>query len=390
MNPELNVEAFTELVNLLTEVKTAYDNGTDFNDTNYNSKVAVAINNIFGDGSCYSVYLTNNIDRPLFGVRVNPIISQDEAIKTIFTDENITYKTFSLEIDLSLFKRYDATEVAAYVVEDIASLMNPEIINSVRALLDLAMVGEGKEYDVQNSIAYTQILIFGIKDIIHTITSLLYKDISMIGANKYSKAFETGEILTQIAGSLRDTVFENQDVTAAPKLGILRWCIMVYDDLDNHYRDAECTLKQAICLTGSVLEQNEAKKTLDAIEKAANEVVSENVNVYKSFCESFFGRLKRNGLRSIQDDLYEYKIRMKNCDNIDEAAYILHQINSRIAILEDYIDTEDISAAERERWQRLIADYMMLRVELTKKKIGPKSYGIFVDYDKLDRLDDPS
>lgn len=390
MNPELNVEAFTELVNLLTEVKTAYDNGTDLNDTNYNGRIATVINKIFGEGSCYSVYLTNNIDRPLFGVRVNPIISQDEAIKTIFTDENISYKTFSLEIDLSLFKTYDATEVAAYVVEDIASLMNPEIINSVRALMDLAMVGEGKEYDVQNSIAYTQILIFGIKDIIHTITSLLYKDISMIGANKYSKAFETGEILAEIAGSLRDTVFENQDVTAAPKLGILRWCIMIYDDLDNHYRDAECTLKQAICLTGSVLEQNEAKKTLAAIEKAANEVVAENADVYKSFCESFFGRLKRNGLRSIQDDLYEYRIRMKNCDNIDEAAYIIHQINSRIAILEDYIDTEDISPAERERWQRLIADYMMLRAELSKKKIGPKNYGIFVDYDKLDRLDDPS
>lgn len=387
MKAELTLASFDDLVKLMTEIKGEYDKGTDLRDTDYNKKVQAVLNQIFGDGSCYSMYLTNNIDRPLFGIRVNPIIEQNTAIDIIFGENPVELVSYSAEIDLSLFKNYDPMEVAAYLVEDIASVLNPHIIDSVRALFDLTITGEGKTVSVQNSIAYTQILIFGIKDIIHKITSLLYKDVSMIGANDYSKTYETGEILTEIAGRLRNTVFESQDVAAAPKLGILQWCIMIYDELADHYRNAECTLKEAICLTGSVLEQNEAKKTLACIQKAVNEVVAENAAKYDNFCESFFGRLRKNGLRSIADDLYEFRIRLKNCEDIDEAMYILHQINSRIAILEDYIDSEDISNAERNRWQALIAEYIMLRAELSKKKIGnAKQYGVFVDYDKLDQL----
>jgi len=387
MKAEFAINQFTDLVNLLTEIKTTYENGKNMIETNYQSRLQGAINAIFGDASCLSVYLTNNTDRPMFGVRVNPVISQEDALKIIFSEDPVSFGTFNVEVDLNLFKTYDSMEVAAYIVEDIASLMNPEIINSARALLDLTLVSEGKTISVQNSIAYTQILIFGIKDIIHKITSLLYKDITMIGANEYTKAFETGEILTEIAGSLRNTVFENQDVTAAPKLGILQWCLMIYDDLDDHFRDAEKCLLDAMELTGSIIEQHEARKTLNAIRKAVNEIVSENAGVYQTFCESFFGRLKRNGLRSINDDLFEFKIRLKNCEDVDEAMYILHQINSRIAILEDYIETEDISPAERQRWQQLIADYIILRADIAKKNLaGKKQYGIFVDYDKLDKL----
>lgn len=387
MKAELTLASFEDLVKLMTEIKGEYDNGKDLRDTDYNIKVQAVLNQIFGDGSCYSMYLTNNIDRPLFGVRISPIITQKETLDIIFGEDPIQLGQFSAEIDLTLFKNYDPMEVAAYLVEDIASVLNPHIIDSVRALFDLTITGEGKTVSLQNSVAYTQILTFGIKDIIHKITSLLYKDTDIIGANDYAKVYETGEILTQIAGRLRNCVFEGQDVAAAPKLGILQWCLMIYDELADHYRNAECALKEAICLTGSVLEQNEAKKTLVCIQKAVNEVISENANVYDSICESFFGRLKKNGLRSIADDLYEFRIRLKNCEDIDEAMYILHQINSRIAILEDYIDSEDISNAERNRWQALIAEYIMLRAELSKKKIGnAKQYGVFVDYDKLDQL----
>ena len=386
MKAELTVDKFNDLVNLLTEIKTTYDAGTNMIDTNYQGKLKDAINAIFDD-HCMSAFLTNNIDRPMFGVRINPVITQEDALKIIFDDDHIAFSTFNAEIDLNLFKNYDPMEVAAYLVEDIASLMNPGIVDSVRALLDISLLNEGKTIAVQNSIAYTQILIFGIKDIVYKLTSLLYKDITMIGANEFTKTYETGEILTQIADGLKTIVFDGQDVTAAPKMGILQWCLMIYDDLSDHYKDAEKCLQDAIVLTGSQLEQLETKKTLKAIQKAVNEIVSENAEVYQSFCESFFGRLKRNGLRSITDDLFEFKIRLKNCEDIDEAMYILHQINSRIAILEDYIDTEDISPAERTRWQNLIADYVMLRSELAKKKIGNnKTYGVFVDYDKLDQL----
>ena len=109
------------------------------------------------------------------------------------------------------------------------------------------------------------------------------------------------------------------------------------------------------------------------------------------FCEksAFFAALKKNGLRQIEDDLYEYKIRYKNCDTTEEALYIIRQINSRISILDDYLlSNPEISDYERDRWLDIIQKFKDLREEVGKKKVvSRKSYGLFVDYDKLDAMD---
>ena len=98
-----------------------------------------------------------------------------------------------------------------------------------------------------------------------------------------------------------------------------------------------------------------------------------------------------NGLRGIEDDLYEYKIRFKNCETEEEAMYILRQINTRISILEDYLYNTEVSPAEAARWRSVIDSYRSLRDELGRKKISnKKQYGICVDYDALDKLDTQS
>ena len=110
------------------------------------------------------------------------------------------------------------------------------------------------------------------------------------------------------------------------------------------------------------------------------------MNESKGF--SLFKSLKQNGLRSIEDDLYEFKIRLKNAETEEDAIYILRQINTRISILEDYIANTELSESEERRWQSVIDAYRTLRIELSKKKIGyKKSYGVFVDYDKFDAIE---
>ena len=88
MKAELTLASFDDLVKLMTEIKGEYDKGTDLRDTDYAKKTQDVLNQIFGAGSCYSMYLTNNIDRPMFGVRISPIIGQKEAIDIIMIDRN--------------------------------------------------------------------------------------------------------------------------------------------------------------------------------------------------------------------------------------------------------------------------------------------------------------
>ena len=72
--------------------------------------------------------------------------------------------------------------------------------------------------------------------------------------------------------------------------------------------------------TGSVLVQKEIDLTLKSINRAESEVVSEAAPLLEAFKGfSIFKGLKQSGLRSIEDDLYEYKIRVKNCEEQDEA-----------------------------------------------------------------------
>ena len=82
-------------------------------------------------------------------------------------------------------------------------------------------------------------------------------------------------------------------------------------------------------------------------------------------------------------------MRIKNCETEEDALYILRGINTRLSILEDYLNnTPDLSDTERKRWELVATKYRELREQLAKKKIvNKKQYGLFFDYDQLDQLD---
>jgi hypothetical protein len=96
-------------------------------------------------------------------------------------------------------------------------------------------------------------------------------------------------------------------------------------------------------------------------------------------------------LRSIDDDLYEYKVRVKNCTEQEDAIYILRCINTRLAILDDYLMNETITDYERQHWQEVADLYRALRIEIGSKKFlsASKNFNAFlnIDYDALDALD---
>jgi hypothetical protein len=102
---------------------------------------------------------------------------------------------------------------------------------------------------------------------------------------------------------------------------------------------------------------------------------------------SLFKSLKKSGLRTIEDDLYEYSMKVRNCTNADDAYMILRGINSRLAILEDYLETETLKESEKNHWLRVADEYRNLRIMLSKKKFKEKSWGVFIDYNALDELD---
>ena len=102
---------------------------------------------------------------------------------------------------------------------------------------------------------------------------------------------------------------------------------------------------------------------------------------------SIFKNLKKNGLRGIENELYEYTMKVKNCTTAEDAYMIMRAINSRLGILEDYLLNDDMSDYDRKHWEYVAQQYRDLRAKLANKKFKEKQYGLFFDYSKLDKLD---
>ena len=389
-NVVLKEKLFAEdLRNICINIKNLVLNGEQISEE-YNIELMKVLNNIFDKYVCSNVLFTNNIDKMFFAVKVNPTITDTDIAKIILGTDEVQLTRYAVEIDTKIFQYVDATAVTCYLIEEIASIMSTNTIENVRGTLDLVLAGTDDSIEIKSSLYYSQLLIFGVKDTMQKVASLIYKPTEAVGNNIYSQTFEIKDILIDTLTKIRSGIFGDHDITVSPKLGVLRWVLDTYRDINTNCVAMEDILKTAKLETGSVLMQKEIDLTIKSIRRAMSEVLIESTPLLEAFKGfSLFKGLKQNGLRSIEDDLYEYKIRIKNCEDQDEAMYILRQINTRISILEDYIyNTSDITEQEVSRWRSVIDSYRELRIELSKRKIGnKKNYGIFVDYDKIDQLD---
>ena len=341
---------------------------------------------------CTDCALTYNTDNILFGIMVNPTIMIDKLVNLIFDEEDMQFNRFSFEIDSKLLDILTGEELAALIVEEIYNMVCSTSINNLRDILHYTICMTKDEICVSKCMACSEILIFAIKDSLRKITSILYKEPDEIGLNVYADAFNTKQLLVEdIDKKVKSAISTDVGVEIKSDLSVLRWALMVYKNIDMYFNDAIDTLNQAAFNTGSIILKNEIRKIIDHLNCMTPDIRAVEESTEEMLCEksAFFAALKKNGLRQIEDDLYEYKVRYKNCDTTEEALYIIRQINSRISILDDYLlSNPEISDYERDRWLDIIQKFKDLREEVGKKKVvSRKSYGLFVDYDKLDAMD---
>lgn len=69
-------------------------------------------------------------------------------------------------------------------------------------------------------------------------------------------------------------------------------------------------------------------------------------------------------IRRFEQDLYEYKMRIRHIADEDDAYYLMRMVNTRISVIEDFLDHERLSEAEHKRWWGLLEKYYSLREEL--------------------------
>lgn len=355
-----------------------------------------ALNEFFdNDFICTNVIFTDNTDNDYFGVRINPDITPADAMIILATEDNVNVNKYELELDSKMFDiGLTATEIVSIIVYEISSLFNPGTVYNVKAIIDLNNLKQDDIIYLRDSVNYAQLIIFAIKDTMYKVSSIMFKDdLDDITTNEYIMSAELNDDLVSALEKIHTSVFGTSESVKAGTPSIMNWMLIMYKDMKHNSRLVKDTLKDAKCFTGSRLTKMEIEKTINSVDKIENEIVIEGGNITKvlenknltSVMElSLFQSLKKNGLRSLEDSLYEFQIRIKTCNDEDDALFILRGINSRLNILEDYLySNPDLSDAERKRWEELAGKYRALRAELGSKKIinKVKTYGMFTDYD---------
>lgn len=344
------------------------------------------LNKIFTGKQCVTVIVTDNHDNLPFGIHVSPTITNVDLMTILVDTEEFDLDRYTVEIDSKLINEIEDSDlISAYMLDTIAGVLDPETITTLRAIIDLSLEATGSTINIKQSANYAAILIYGIKNAIRKIVNCSDT------VNVTSDEFELEDLVKSVSVRI-STISSWKEIDCAnPKLSVLAWVLYVYTDLDTAWKDAISTLTDARSFTGSELEKIEIDKCIKSLRRASSEAVNEAVlHEFKGF--GLFRTLKQNGLRGLEDDLYEYKIRVKNVQDQSEAVYIMRCINSRLSILEDYLYTEpNLKESDRARWQGVIDSYRALRAKLSEKKFmdADKNFNAFLnfDYSKLDVLD---
>ena len=358
------------------------------------------INSIFDENKCLDVLYTLNTDKQFFGIRINPAMSASDATVILSTDEKVRLVNYQIEFDSKLFDiGLSGDELVAITIYEIASMMdNTEIFDNLRALIDCNVVTNDDVISIRDSVNYAQLIIFAIKDTMYKLSSMIFKDEPEdLLTNPATAATETGESLLSAREKIISSISGLGDTFRTPKPVILEWMFLMYRDMKINSGIISDTLNDAKAFTASRLEIAEIDKTLDAINRIDSSIIeSKNIDLNHFFEKkhlnslneiSLFRSLKKNGLRGIENELYEYTMRVKNCTDADDAYLVMRGINNRLGVLEDYIYSEQLSDSDRRHWEEVAQAYRDLRVVLSKKKLEGKQYGLFFDYNKLDELD---
>ena len=346
------------------------------------------LNKFFTEAECLEVIFTKNTDKVFFGMCVMPLITKEETVNIVLSDEKMTIKKYYLEIDSKILQLgLTADEFIAVLLHEIGHIViDDKPIKIVRANIDKYFADNDEIIKYQDSLNYVQLLQFAVTDTIQKMTSLIFKDEDELVADVFCTACGYGDSLVSAQQKILNNIWGLSKDTKGPKLLILDWCFRLYTNVKYNRIPAIRTLQKAKNFTASQLTQKQVQKTIDALNRIDTDVQHEFAYLEESSKKnSFFGKLKSNGLKSLEDDYYEFKVRVKNANTEEDALYTLRQINSRLSILEDYLSSDDIDEKEHERWYQVLEKYRELRADLASKKVyNRKNYGIWYSYNDLD------
>lgn len=355
------------------------------------ARIKNELNRFFKDSTCEDIIYTKNTDKLFFGMCCMPIMKDEEVVDILLTDKPKRIDKYYIEIDSKILEiNLSSIELTAVLLHEVGHLVNDSTpINKTRQSIDIYLDKNNTTLSFNDSIHEKSLMMFAIKDSIRKLTSLFYfKDEEIIADEFVVRCGFGKELESAYKKIVKSSGILTRGVHSDSKLAILEWTLKLYKDLGLKRIYALSVMNKAKSITGSKLEKREleiASRSLDKMEYLVTQEATVIIEKSKLTLD-IFRDIRLNGMRNIEDDLYEFNIRLKNVSEEDDCLYLLRQINMRLAIIDDYLLDTKLDEHEKKNWYKLRDKYNLLREQLSKKAIySQKNYGLFIDYNTLDR-----
>lgn len=351
------------------------------------------LNVLFRDSTCEDVIYTDN-DKLFFGMSVIPLLTGVDFIE-ISEGKTRRFDRYVLELDSKIFDpmlKIDSKQMVALILHEVGHIVNNTAVsNELTRGINYHIGKEGVVIDYSDAVEASEILNIGLLRAIRKITSIFEKNKEEFIADEFVVKCGYGAELETVY----DTIIKNRDKVNNEidnKFIVLIWAISIHKDMRARKKTISDSLNQSGKIeSSSVLSKMYSKAAAKVNDMRAKAVME---GCYADDCnkilkESKFLRdLRHMGIKNVEDDLYEYNIKMNMIDDNVEALDLLRTINIKINLIDSYVANSGnkMSDKEKERYFSIQRKYMTLRDSLVNQgSYDKKAYGLFVKYPKISR-----
>lgn len=346
------------------------------------------LNRFFSDSKCMNVYYTENISKPFFGMIICPSIDDENIYAYLMgTDESLRLTKYSVEIDSHLFNPVlglTGKEITAILLHEIGHVVNDAtpIINA-RRYLDEYLAKNNETLKMTDSYHYREILAYALKDFVSKDRSIFYtSNVDEVLADDFVRTYGYGAYLESGMNKILKSNSKLYQGEMNDKFTSFIWSIQLYKHMQYRRIPALRMLNKAKALTGSRIEKAEMENLIRRINRIDDDILMEGSlsNIHNKI-KNRMRKMRIDNMRALEDDYYEINMRIRNVEDEDDALYLMRQLNTRISLVTDFIESEDLSSSERKRWQDCLDRFTRLRTDLSNTMVyKSKDYGIFVAY----------
>lgn len=353
-------------------------------------KITNDLNKIFPDFKCKYTCYTLNTDKLVFGV----YLTVDYGTSTLGTPDFEGAKKYPegyvLEIDsrvCSTSAPISTIELAAIILNDINMVNNVSVLETINDMI----VELKRSHPIIDPFQYdhTSLFRYVVQNTLRRLTSTFCGyDGKTVEDGVSVDMLEMFEMTETYFNALERLVSNHYVDYGKPGM-LLQWYYSMAPRFKEDYAsNIIFTVDHAIANTASKLELAMLTNVKTQIQ-TSDYPLTRQAPITESAKKGLLWQIKRNGLKSLEEDLYEYNMRLRNVETQDDAILLMRQINSRMSILEDYLQEDTLDDKDRTRWENVYTKYAKLREELSQKTVyNRKMYGLFVDYNALQQMSD--